>query len=385
MTDPAAPPEDDAGWSLLDWLLPLAASWKTIVGGAFLISVLAFGVSWLITPTFTARTSFLPPQGQQSAASAALSQLGSLSGLAGAAGGLRTQADQFVALMQSSTVADRLIDQHELMKVHGVQRRTDARKRLAMNTRITLGKRDGIISIEVDDTDRQRAADIANSYVDELRRLTNNLAITEAQVRRAFFENELKKASQQLSESQRALEQSGFSPGALKAEPRAAAESYAKLRAEVSFAELRLQTLSRTLQATTPEVQQQLSILGGLRAQLARAESSTTESRQDSDYISRFRSFKYHETLFDLLSRQYEMARLDESRDSALVQVIDRAEPPELKSRPRRAINAIVAGFLGLIGMTLLVLTQARIRSSRADPETARKLDELNRALVPWR
>jgi uncharacterized protein involved in exopolysaccharide biosynthesis len=305
--------------------------------------------------------------------------------LAGAAGGLRTQADQFVALMQSSTVADRLIDQHELMKVHGVQRRTDARKRLAMNTRITLGKRDGIISIEVDDTDRQRAADIANSYVDELRRLTNNLAITEAQVRRAFFENELKKASQQLSESQRALEQSGFSPGALKAEPRAAAESYAKLRAEVSFAELRLQTLSRTLQATTPEVQQQLSILGGLRAQLARAESSTTESRQDSDYISRFRSFKYHETLFDLLSRQYEMARLDESRDSALVQVIDRAEPPELKSRPRRAINAIVAGFLGLIGMTLLVLTQARIRSSRADPETARKLDELNRALVPWR
>jgi uncharacterized protein involved in exopolysaccharide biosynthesis len=372
--------DDDEGIDLLDLALPLLQHWKLLVAGPLLAGIVALGITYLIKPTFTSRTVFLPPQQQQSAAASAIASLGALSGLVGAAAGVKSPADQYVALLQSTTVADRLIDEFKLMQVYDEEYRFEARKELANNVRISLGKKDGLISVEVDDEEPQRAAEMANRHVDELRRLTSELALTEAQQRRVFFEGQLKKTRDDLTQAQQQLQASGFNPGALKAEPKAAAEGYARLKAEVTAAEVRLQTLRRNLSETTPEVQQAQTMLGALQAQLGKAEASTDFSG-GPDYIGKFREFKYQETLFELFARQYELARLDESREGALIQVVDVAKPAEHKSKPKRAITAVATTLAALLLLAVFVVTRHVWRQSTARPERAAKLAQLRAAL----
>ena len=308
--------------------------------GPFAAGALALGVTMLIPPTFTASTTLMPPQQAQGGAASALASLGSLAGLAGGAAGISNMGDRYVALMQSVTLSDRIIEQFKLMEVYDVEFRVEARTALAANVRIALGKKDGLITLEVDDKSPQRAADIANRYVDELRRITGTLAVTEAQQRRVFFERQLQQSKDRLTLAQQALQASGFNSGALKAEPKAAAEAYARLKAEATATEVRLQTLRGSLADNTPEVRQQQTALAALREQLARSEQATNTSG-GPDYIGKYREFKYQETLFELYARQFELARADESREGALIQVIDPATLPEKKSKPKRAMIAV--------------------------------------------
>jgi uncharacterized protein involved in exopolysaccharide biosynthesis len=372
---------DDAGVDMLDLALPLVQHWKLLVFGPLLVGLVALGLSYAIPMTYVSKTVFVPPQQQQSAAAAAISQLGALSGLAGAATGIKTPADQYVALLQSATVADRLIDQFELMKVYDVEFRFKAREELTRNARILLGKKDGLITIEVEDESAQRAADMANRYVDELRLLTSRLVLTEAQQRRGLFETQLAQTRDQLTKAQQALQASGFSQEALKADAKASAEGYARLRAEATAAELRLQALRRGLADSTPEVQQALSTAGALRAQLGKlAESADLNGAPD--YVSKFREFKYQEALFELLARQYELARVDESREGALVQVVDEAKPAEHKHRPLRALIATGGWLAALLLLTLFVWSRHAWRNASQRPETATKIASLRSA---WR
>ena len=373
--------EGKEGLSLLDVALPLAMHLKLLVFGPLLAGLAAMGTTFLIAPTFTATTTFLPPQQQQSAAASALASLGALSGLAGAAGGIKSPGDQYVALMQSVSVADRLIDGFKLMDVYDAKYRFEARRELASNVRIALGKKDGLITVAVDDVDPQRAADMANRHVEELRRVTSALALTEAQQRRVFFESQLKETRDKLVSAQRALQSSGFSPGALRAEPRAAAEGYARLKAEATAAEVRLQTLRRGLVDTAPEVQQQQTLLAALRAQVTKLETSIDVPR-DGDYVGKYREFKYQETLFELFSRQYELARLDESREGALIQVVDAATKPEWKSKPKQVQLAMTTTLVAALLLVVFVLARHAWRRAAEQPETAEKLAQLRLA---WR
>ena len=190
-TDGQSADDEDDSVSLLDLALPLVEHWKLWILGSLAIGLAALGIAFLMTPIYTARTSFLPPQQQQSGLASALASLGGLAGLAGAAGAVKSPADQYVALMQSATATDRLIDRFDLVKLYESKYRFEARRTLEERTRIAVGKKDGLISVEVDDKSPQRAADMANAYVDELRRLTSVLAVSEAQQRRVFFEKEL--------------------------------------------------------------------------------------------------------------------------------------------------------------------------------------------------
>jgi uncharacterized protein involved in exopolysaccharide biosynthesis len=377
---PTAPDDEADSVDLLELALPFARHWKALIAGPLLAGALALALSYLVSPTYTSRTVFLPPQQQQSAAASAIAQLGALSGLAGAAAGVKNPADQYVALLESTTVADRLIDEFKLMQVYGVSYRFEARKALAGNVRITLGKRDGLITVEVDDLDPKRAADIANRHVDELKRLTSQLALSEAQQRRAFFEVQLKQTRDQLTQAQQALQASGFNQGALKADARAAAEGYARLRAEAMAADVRLQTLRRSLSDTTPEVQQAMSLASALRAQLSKIEGST-DLNAGPDYVSKFREFKYQETLFDLFARQYELARLDESREGALIQVVDVAMPAEHKSKPKRALIAVSSTLAALLLGIVFIGLRHYWHAKAADPANRAKIDALRSAL----
>lgn len=347
----------EAGIGIGELVSILGARWRLLVIGPLAAGALALSASFLIPPTFTSKTVFLPPQQQQSSAASALASLGALAGFAGGAAGIKTTGDQYVALMQSVNVEDRIVDRFKLMDIYEAQYRFLARKDLEQNSRISLGKKDGLITVEVDAKDPALAAAIANQYVAELRRLTSELALTEAQQRRAFFESELKNTKLRLAEAQQVLQSSGFNPGALKAEPKAAADAYARIKAEVTAAEVRLQTQRRALADAAPEVQQQSALVSALRSQLAKLES-TGEAHGDADYVGRYREFKYQETLFELFSKQYEMARLDESREGTLIQVVDVATPAEHKSKPKRAFIALAT----LLATALILMTFVLIR-----------------------
>jgi uncharacterized protein involved in exopolysaccharide biosynthesis len=373
--------QDDDGVGLLDLALPLVQHWKLLLLGPFAVGLAAWAITFALPKTYQSKTVFVPPQQQQSAAASAISQLGALSGLAGAAANIKTPADQYLALLQSATVADRVIDAFDLMKVYDVEYRFKARDKLESNVRMTLGKKDGLITIEVEDKSAQRAADMANRYVEELRLLTSKLALTEAQQRRVLFETQLKQTRDQLSKAQQVLQTSGFTQEALKADAKASAEGYARLRAEATAAEMRLQALRRGLADTTPEVQQALSTVGALRAQLSRL-AETTDLTGATDYVSKFREFKYQETLFELLARQYELARVDESREGALVQVVDEAKPAEYKHRPRRALIAAAATLASLILLAGFLWVRHAWRNASQRPETATKIADLRSA---WR
>lgn len=349
--------EDEQEISLIDLFKVVAVHWKLVVFGSLLAGVAAFGIASLIPPTFTAQTILLPPQQQQSSVATALSQLGALAGFAGGAAGVKSPADQYIGLMQSATVSDRIIEEFKLMAVYEAKFRQDARKALAANVRIAAGKKDGLITIEVDDPDPTRAADIANAYVAGLRHVTSTLAVSEAQQRRTFFEIQLQNTKEKLTRAQIALQASGINQGTLKTEPKAAAEGYARLRAELTSAEVRLQTMQRMLSENSPELLQQQAMLSALRSEIRRLGQQDNTSGQSDEYITKYREFKYQETLFELFARQYELARLDESREGALIQVLDIATPPERKSKPKRGLIAAAASVLFgfLLVMSVLV------------------------------
>jgi len=341
-----------------NYLKLLLPKWRSLAMGGLFGGILGVGLAFIIPPTFTARVAFISPQPQQGGAAAALASLGALSSIAGAAAGVKAPVDQYVSLLQSVTVADRIIDKFGLQELYGKDFRADTRKELWQRLRVTPGKKDNLIVVETDDHDPKRAADMANTFVSELRTLSNGLTLTEAQQRRAFFEQHLSTTKDRLTQAQLALQKSGINAGTLKNEPKFAAESYAKVKAQVAAAEVRLQAMRRTLSENAVEVQQLSAALAGLRAQLGAMEEPM-ESSGNQDYVGAYRNFKYQETLFEIYSRQFELAKLDESREGLLFQVVDPATPPERKSKPKRSMLALGGVILGGLLTALWLLWPA--------------------------
>ncbi len=372
-------PEDDE-ISLLDLLQVVATHLRLLIVGPLAAGLLALGISFAVAPTFTASTKFMPPQQQQSGAAAMLSSLGALGGLAGAATGIKNPADQYVAFMKSRSVQDAMVDRFKLIDRYESKFREDARKTLETSSVIASGK-DGLITVDVDDKDPLMAAQLANAYVEELGHLLNRLAVTDAQQRRLFFEKQLANAKDNLVKSEQALKASGVNSSALKASPVAAVEGLAKLKAGITAQEVKLASMRGYLAESAPDFKQAQTELAAMRTQMARAEreepTSAGAKGADSDYIARYREFKYHETLFELFAKQYEMARVDESREGAVIQVVDTAQPPEKKSKPKKAMIAIMTTLATGFALLLFVFIRQAWRNASAHPETAAKLAAL--------
>ena len=378
MTPNIEPIEDDE-ISLLDLLQVVADNLRLLVLGPLLAGLLALGFAFTIPPTFTATTKFMPPQQQQSGAAAMLSSLGALGGLAGAASGLKNPADQYVAFLKSRTVQDALIDRFKLTERYEAKFKVDARAALTANAQIASGK-DGLITIDVSDQDQQFAAQLANAYVDELGTLLNRLALTEAQQRRVFFEKQLTNAKDNLVKSEQALKSSGVNSSALKANPGSAVEGLARLKASITAQEIKLASMRGYLTESAPDFKQAQTEMSALRGQLARAAREEPASSGDSDYIAKFRDFKYHETLFELFAKQYEMARIDESREGAVIQVVDAAQPPERKSKPKKALIALMTTLAVGFALLLFIFIRQALRGAVATPESAEKMTRLRGA-----
>lgn len=376
--------EIEAGFDLLDVLVLLLENLRLIVFTALAAGLIAYGVAFLLPPTYTAQLTLLPPQPQQSGVNSALASVGALTGLVGrgALPAIKEPMDQYVALLQSNAVADRIIEKFNLFAVYKAKLRIDVRTTLAGSVRINAGKKTGLITIEVDDRDPERAAAMANNYVDALRHLTNSMEMTEAQKRRRFFEAEMTKAKANLTQAQIALESSGFSQGALNTDPSKAAAIYAQLKTAETTAEVRLGALRQRLSEATPEVQQAESELSQLRLQLQKAQRTfDSNGTRNSDYVTRYREFKHQETLLEMFTRQYELARIEESHEGTLIQVIDPATTPERRSAPKRlkiaASTTVIAGLM----LSLLVLVRHGLKAAGKSPHTAGKLSRLKAAL----
>lgn len=375
--------------SLLDLVYVLAANLRLLIGLPFAAAVLAVGASFLMKPVFTASITILPPQQQQSSAMALLGSLGGLGSAVGGGGaglsalaGLKNPNDQWIGLLKSRTIADAIVQQFDLKSRYAVEMQFEARDELALRTKIEAGK-DNLISVSVEDTDPKQAAAMSTAYIDELRKMMKTLAVTEAAQRRVFFERQLQEAKANLIKAETALKASGVNADVLKTSPIAAVDNVVRLRAQIALLEVRLGVLRGSRTENSPEMQQTLLELASLRTQLRKAEAADTpgSNGDSSDYIARYREFKYQETLFELLARQYEIARADESREGNLIQVVDPSSIPEHKSRPKRAsLGILVLLATGLLTLIYVFARQA-LRNARTDPIAAAKLHAIGNAL----
>src|SRR6266852_3560544 len=355
------PPADDEV-SLLDLLIVLAKHKRIVLGVPFVAAIAAAIISLLLPNIYTGTTKILPPQQSASAASALLNQLGgAFGGLLGAAGGtalgVRNPNDLYVGMLKSRTIADNVISRFELGKVYDEDRLSDVRKRLEKETTISAS-RDGIITVEVDDQDPKRAADLANAYVDELKKLTKVLAVTEASQRRLFFEQQLVQAKDNLTAAEIAARQ-GLQKGGLTqadAQGRSIIEVTARLRAQISVKEVQLGAMRAFATEGNPELQRTQQELEALRRELGRIEGSSQSpaGKADSvgntglDNLGRLLNVKYYEFRYELPAKQYELAKIDEAKDVVVIQVMDQAIEPDRRSKPRRSLIVLLSTLLAL-------------------------------------
>jgi len=368
--------EDDDEISLLDLLQVIVDNLRLLVLGPLVCGLAALGISFAITPTFTAKTQFLPPQQQQSAAASMLASLGALGGLAGAASGIKSPADQYIAFMKSVSVQDALIERFNLIEKYETKLKSVARLALSGSVRIASGK-DGLISVEVDDKDPKFAADLANAHVEELRNLLGRLAVTEPQQRRMFFEKQLQITKENLAKAEVALKSSGINSSALKSSPSSAVEAVARLKAGISVQEVKLGSMRNYLTESAPEFKQALSELASLKMQLAKAEKEEPAAQSSSDYVARYREFKYQETMFELFAKQFELAKVDESREGAVIQVLDVAEPPDRKAKPNKAMIAVFAALASGLALLLFVFIRSALNGASQNQETQQRISSL--------
>ena len=397
-----APQQDDDEINLFDLLIVLAKHKLMVLGFPLVAGVLAVIVSLLLPNIYTATTKILPPQqGQAGGAAAMLAQLGGLAGAAGGIAGIKNPSDLYIGMMKSRTVADNIIQRFDLLKIPGetaTKLPSGARAELAGVTVIAAGK-DGIINIDVDDKDPKRAADLANAYVEELMKLTQVLAVTEASQRRLFFERQLGQAKESLAKAEVAARGAMQSGGLMQVEGqgRTLVETTARLRGQITVKEVQIGAMRSFATDRNPDMRMAQQELDTLKYELARLEGSgsagqakaAAERQGDKagsgiDSVRLLRDVKYQETVYELLAKQFELAKIDEAKESTVVQVLDKAIEPDRKSKPKRSIIVLLATLAALFVGVIGAFVREALVKAKADPGQAERLGEFRRAIA-WR
>lgn len=371
--------------SFIDLMITLAKHKKLLIRLPLIAVLAAIAISFALPKVYRANAKLLPPQGQSSAASL-LSQLGGVAGAFAASSGLKNPNEMYVGMLRSRTIADKLVDRFKLQEFYDTDSREIARKVLEDNTFINAGK-DGLISIEVQSKDPKMTAGLANGYIEELQNLTKNLALTDAAKRRVFFEKQLEQAKNNLASAEMSLKKALDTRGVISvdADSRAMLETIGMLRAKISAKEIQLNSMSAFVTAANPEYLRIQEELNSLKAELSKLENGRpglVQNEPDSNNVGLqnikiLRDVKYYQMLYELLAKQYEVARLDEAKDPAIIQVLDSAVVPEKKYGPKRAVIVILTGVLSVLAsISWIFLSDARRRASE-NPSSAARLDEL--------
>jgi tyrosine-protein kinase Etk/Wzc len=331
-----------------------------LVGITFLVS-LVYSL-WLVK-TYAATTSILPPQ-QESGGAFQLPE--AISGLGGSFLGVRTPADLWVGILRSEAIKDAIIDRFNLVKAFGSPNKDYTRNTLNRMVRINKSRED-IISVTVVDTDPKRAATLANAFVEELDRINKSIVMTSGKRMRVFVEGRLKEASEELAKAEDAVKTFQEKNRAVKLDDqsRAIIEAIANVKGQLMAREVELQTLLSYATPTNPQAELLRTQVEGLKTRLRELEGGQGKILNPSpndifipttklpdltlQYARLLRDAKVQETVQGLLTQQYEMARIQEVKDSPTVQVLDTAQVPEIKIGPNRKRIVVVAVFAAAV------------------------------------
>jgi len=382
------PDEDEI--NLLDILIVLAEQKWVLLVCPLVAGVLAAGISLILPNIYTATTRILPPQSQSSASAMLAQQLGSLAGLASGAVGIKNPSDLYIGMLRSRTIADGVIGRFELQKAYQQNLQSGTRGILQKRSVITSGK-DGIITIEVDDENPKRAADLANAYVEELFKFTRVIAVTEASQRRLFFERQFAEARDNLAAAEVAARQAMETGGLRQVEGqgRAIVEATARLRGQISVKEVQIGAMRTFAADRNPELRLAQQELEAMKRELVKLEAPAgtisanlpAEKGGKPSAMDLLRSVKYYETMYELLARQFELAKIDEARDSTVIQVIDKAIEPDRKSKPVRSMIVLLSMLAAAFVTLLFVFLRHGLRSASKDPGQAERLGRLKQSL----
>jgi uncharacterized protein involved in exopolysaccharide biosynthesis len=384
--------------NLFDYVLVLLKRKRMIIAVTVGITLATALVSLIVPKTYRAESTILVPSQNLSLSSQLLSQLSGATGLnLGAAAGVKTTGDLYVALLKSRPVLDGVIEKLRLRKPK--ESPDEAREHLLKQLKARDDKRSGIVTVSIVDNNPRRAADIANSLVDELKNLNRTLAVTEAGRRRLFYENQLKDVRESLLGAEESMKGFQERTGAIKIDDQARAviQSIARLRAQVASREVQLRVARSYATRQNPEVQWLEEEVRGLKEQLGRLESKSGRGADPlvstgrmpqlgTDYVRRMRELKFNEALYEILLKQFEVAKLDEARDAPMIQIIETAVPPEIRFTPRRAqmiVTAfVVSFFVAVLGAFFLEFMER----SKQNPRNREQLEAMRRLAVSgWR
>ncbi len=374
-----APSENSQGeaWRIFTLLYPRRHLIYRVVLGA---TLLALVILFLLSPFFAATTVMIPPQSSSTG-------LGALSAALGGAGasligegtfGIRNTGETYVSLLTSQTVENAVIRRFNLMDEYKTKRLSDARKILEKRVTVVYGARDGLLRLTVEAHDPNRAAELTNGYVEEFRKFSATLAVTEASQRRMFYEQELRNAKDKLANAEQQLKITEQKTGVMQldAQARALIGSAATLRAEISAKEVEIQSLQLYATEDNPVLVTAKRELAAMQSQLSLLNNDRSDRSQNVilskgsidegslEYIRRFREVKYYETLFELLARQFEIAQLDEARQGSTVQIVDKALPPDKKMPQYRVLKALIVALFSFLATCVWLIVQNRWKSS---------------------
>jgi uncharacterized protein involved in exopolysaccharide biosynthesis len=379
---------------ILNVLLILASNRRLLAIVTLAALLLGGIVAFLLKPTFTATATILPPQQQQSSVSAMLGQFGSLAGLAGGSVGglLKNPADLYVGMLMSRTVGDQVISRFHLQSVYKTKTMDDTRRYLKRHVTVEAAKY-GLIEISVEDHDPHRASEMANGLIDALYQLTSSLAITESAQRRLFFSEQVNDEKVALAAAEEDLKKTQEKTGLIQLSGQAEAiiRNIADLRAQIVSREVQMQALRTYATDENPDVDRLQQEIDAFQKQLSAMEDSQQRMQPGDiqvpagqlpeaglEYARKLREVTYHTALLNLLSREYEAARIDEAKSVPLIQIVDHAVPPERKSGPHRALLIVAVGFLGFLAACAWALFRHALRRIEQVPQSARKLKDLN-------
>jgi len=386
---------------------------RRVLGISFLLSLC---IAFVLPKQYTSSASIMPPEPQGSGAmmlaalTARTGGLGALGGLAGGLLGEHSSTALFIDLLHSGTVSGHLVTRFDLMHVYHKRYSVDAGKRLASVTTITDDKKSGVITIKVQDRDPVRARDLTQGYLDELNRLVTQTSTSGAHQERIFIERRLKNVEDDLERAQLDLSEFSSKTGTIdiKEQTRAMVDAGARVQAEMLVEQSSLQSLRqiygdgnvrvRETQARIASLQGDLTRMTGSGAPLTTTQDETSSAENNGElypplrqlprlavpYADLYRRVRVQETVFELLTQQYELARLEEARDVPAVRVIDVPGIPEKKSFPPRLLLALLLTFLSFSAAAFLVLARERWQHVAEDDVRRRLMEELA-ASLPWR
>ena len=380
-----------------------------VIGCGLVIATL---IAFLIPKRYESTARLMPPD-QSSSGMAMLAALTAKtgSGLGGFAGdllGMKSSSALFVGILRSRTVEDRLIEKFDLKKVYGDRRMEDARKQLENNTQISEDRKNGIITISVTDKSPQRAAAIAQAYVEELDRLVGELNTSSAHRERVFLEERLKAVKQDLDAAAKEFSEFASKNAAIdiKEQGRAMVEAAATLQGQLIAAQSELEGLKqiytdnnvrvRSVRARVAELQKQLEKLSGKDAGATPLKGQAGESLYPSirklpllgvTYADLYRRTKIQETVYELLTQQYELAKVQEVKETPSVKVLDEPVVPEKKAFPPRLLIMLLGAILSFVVGVVWLLGTARWEE--IDPHDPGKMFALEMfhtvsAQMPW-